>query len=156
MDKAIGKRTEVLIALMVILIAAMGVGGFATSVNQDLLRTIELRNKTITPPAVDVFSEKPTVRIVNSDAVPHTIRGLNPETNDISVVANLGEGESTTVTFESDGIWILWSPEYSDGTNSKPGNRGMVSYVGAQVSAAPFYGYYRDSFYRDNRYFGGQ
>ena len=154
MEEIDKRGIEVPLALLVVVVAAVGVGGFAFAPNQDSLRTMEIQNKSFVPPAITVFDENNEFRILNSDNVPHAIKGKDPETGEVSVIATLEEGESTIVTLSADGIWMVWSPEYSDDTDSEPAGQGMFGYVGMGVSAPDFlYGYYNRDFYRASSYY---
>ena len=157
MDKTNGKRLEVPIAVLVVVVAAVGVGGFAFAPDQGSLRTLEIRDKAFVPPTVDFFDDNNTIKIVNNDNVSHVVNGLNPETQEVSTIATIEQGESKIVTFDTEGIWIIWSPEYSDGTYSSPARKGMLGYMGVGILAPNVvYGYYNDDLYRAGEYYAGR
>ena len=154
MEETNKKGIKISLALVVVLIAAVGVGGFAFGPNQDSVKTLEIQNSSFIPRTTADFGEVNTVRIVNNDSLSHVVNAKNPETGEVSLIADLQAGESKEVTFDTDGIWMIWSPEYSNGTDSEPANQGMVGYVGINVSApADVFGYYNYYVYRTSEYY---
>ncbi len=120
-------------ALTLMVMAVGCAAAEAPAVEEPVARTWELRNITFAPDILEV-AVGDRVKIVNTEAIPHTFTVQNPETGEVVMDERLSRGDSVIFTFDTSGVWKVWCTIHSDGTSSEPATSGMTAKVGAGVA----------------------